>query len=104
MLVPELVAVERPPPPTELSLGCPAAPPMPPRSSFPANDARPLVAVFTEQISAGDQCRIVVDGWKAWDTCMRLRQKNPAAECPVLDAIVRQLTPPPAPAQLVPGT
>lgn len=97
-LVPELVPVERPEPPTVLMQGCPAPPAMPPLSSFPANDARPLVAVMTEQVDAGDRCRIVVDGWKAWDTCMRLRAKNSEAACPVLESIIKQLGPPDLPA------
>lgn len=96
-LVPDLKTVERPEPPAVLTQGCPVRPPMPPRRSLPANDVRPLVAVMAQQIDAGDQCRIVVDGWKAWDTCMRLRLKNQAAACPVLDAIVQQLTPPDLP-------
>ncbi len=103
-LVPDPKPVERPEPPAVLTKGCPASPPMPPRSALPRNDVRPIVAVMAQQIDAGDICRIVVDGWKAWDTCMRLRLKDPAAACPVLDAIVQQLTPPPAPApvQLMP--
>lgn len=93
-LMPQLEAVERPPPPAVLMVGCPAPPPVPPRSSFPANDARPLVAIVTEQISAGDQCRTVVDGWKAWDVCMRMRVTNPEAACPVLQSVINQLKPP----------
>ncbi|MBX9943469.1 MAG: hypothetical protein K2Y40_05265 [Reyranella sp.] len=75
---------------------------MPPLSALPRNDARPRVAILTEQIDAGDRCRIVVDGWKAWDVCMRLRVKNPEAACPVLEQIIQQLKPPdmPAPAPL----
>lgn len=95
-LVPQVEQTDRPEPPAVLTSGCPAPPPMPPRSAFPANDVRPLVAVMTEQIGAGDQCRTVVDGWKAWDTCMRLRLKNAAAACPVLEGILEQLAPPPA--------
>ena len=100
--MPQLEAVDRPTPPAVLMVGCPAAPPVPPRSSLPPNDARPLVAIVIEQISAGDQCRTVVDGWKAWDNCMRLRVKNSEAACPVLQSIINQLKPPdvPAPAPL----
>ena len=65
-----------------------------PCSALPANDVRPLVAVMNEQIGAGELCRTVVYGWKAWDTCMRLRLKNPEAICPVLDGILRELAPP----------
>lgn len=102
-LVPDPKPVLPPDPPAVLTRACPARPPMPPRASLPRNDVRPLVAVMAQQIDAGDQCRIVVDGWKAWDTCMRLRHKDPAAACPVLDAIVRQLSPPPGPVPLVPA-
>ena len=95
-LVPQAEQVDRPEPPAVLTQGCPPAPPMPPRSALPPNDVRPLVAVLMDQVGAGDQCRTVVEGWKAWDTCMRLRQKNAAAACPVLDGILQQLAPAPA--------
>lgn len=99
-LVPQVEQVDRPDPPAVLIQGCPAAPAMPARADLPANDIRPLVAIFVDQVDAGDQCRIVVDGWKAWDVCMRLRLKDKAAACPVLDAIVQQLETPPAPRPL----
>lgn len=51
-------------------------------------------------VSAGDQCRTVVDGWKAWDNCMRLRVKNPDAVCPVLQSIINQLKLPDMPASV----
>lgn len=70
---------------------------MPPRSSLPANDARPLIAILNDQVGSGDRCRIVVQGWNAWDACMRLRLKDRAAACPALDAILQQLTPADAP-------
>jgi len=93
ILVPQLEQVERPEPPTILKEGCPAPPPMPHLSELPRNDARPRVAILNEQIDAGDRCRIVVHGWSAWDVCMRLRAKNAAAACPVLDSIIKQLAP-----------
>lgn len=96
-LVPQLEQVERPEPPAVLKTACPVPPAMPPLESFPPNDARPLVAEMTLQIDAGDRCRIVVDGWKAWDVCMRLRAKDEKAECPVLDGILQQLKPADAP-------
>ena len=94
LLVPELVNVERPLPDAVLMQGCPAPPPMPPRSALPSNDVRPLVAVLMDQVGAGDQCRTVVEGWKAWDDCMRVRTKDAKAACPALEAILEQLKPP----------
>ena len=94
-LVPDLKQVDRPEVPTVLKVGCPPAPLLPPRSAFPPNDVRPLVAALAAQIDPGDQCRIVVDGWKAWDACMRIRLFDPKAACPVLDEVLGRL---PAPA------
>ena len=94
-VVPELVNVERPEPDPILKHGCPPPPPMPPRASLPARDVRPLVAEMAKQVDRGDQCAIVVEGWKAWDLCMRARAKKSDAACPDLDAILRRLGPPP---------
>ena len=93
-LLPDYRPSERPEAPATLATGCPAPPPMPPRSALPRNDARPIVAVLLQQVDAGDQCRIVAEGWKAWDACMRARTKDPKADCPALDAILQQLPAP----------
>ena len=92
-LVPDLKPVDRPAPPAVLKEGCPPAPLLPPRSAFPPNDVRPLVAALAAQIDPGDQCRIVVDGWKAWDACMRIRLFDPKAACPMLDQVLGRLAP-----------
>lgn len=92
-LVPQLEPVDRPDPDPVLLKGCPPPPVLPPRSSLPANDVRPLIAILAQRGDRGEQCAIVVEGWKAWDVCMRIRTKDPKAACPDLDAIVRQLQP-----------
>lgn len=86
--MPQYRASPHPSAPAELLAGCPLGREA---GDLPINDARPYVAYLLNEISAGDQCRAVVDGWKLWDACMAAQAENAKATCPALDSQIQTI-------------
>jgi hypothetical protein len=79
-----------PDPPAEL-LSCDREPAWPDPVTLPKDDARPAIALLTQGVYAGRDCRTVVAGWQAWWQCQKVAAMDPAVECDALAEIVKAL-------------
>jgi hypothetical protein len=79
-----------PDPPSEL-LSCDAEPGWPDPATLPKDDARPAIALLTQGVCAGRDCRTPVAGWQAWWQCQKAAAADPAVKCEALAEIVKAL-------------
>jgi hypothetical protein len=79
-----------PDPPAEL-LSRDAEPVWPDLATLLKDDARPAIALLTQGVYAGRDCRTVVAGWQAWWQCQKAAAMDPAVKCDALAEIVKAL-------------
>jgi hypothetical protein len=58
---------------------------------MPKDDARPAIALLTQGVYAGRDCRTVVAGWQAWWQCQKAAAIDLAVKCDALAEIVKAL-------------
>jgi hypothetical protein len=52
---------------------------------------RPAIALLTQGVYGGRDCRTVVAGWQAWWQCQKAAAIDPAVKCDALAEIVKAL-------------